>query len=155
MLCLGSIDAVDRVKLLVELATPVAAVIAAWVAVCAYYRSLKLERAKWLKELYEKFYERGDLKSVRELLDGGDQAKIVKLVGDECADFTDYLNFFEFVAYLWKSKQISLDEVMGLFDYYLRNLKQHKEVAKYVADHDKGFERLRELLGMIGQGSGK
>jgi hypothetical protein len=50
--------------------------------------------------LYENFYERNDLKEVREVLDcdTGDSPEINKLVDEESQRFTDYLNFFEFVA---------------------------------------------------------
>ncbi|MGH9344611.1 MAG: hypothetical protein ACRD19_12735 [Terriglobia bacterium] len=104
-----------------------------------------------MKELYEKFYERDGLKKVRDVLDGGDQAKVVDMVTSESSDFTDYLNFFEFLAYLLKSKQINREEVNGLFDYYLKNLKQekNKDVAEYIAKPQNGFEQLQELLGAI------
>jgi hypothetical protein len=50
--------------------------------------------------LYENFYERNDLKEVREVLDcdTGDSPEINKLVDEESQRFTDYLNFFEFVG---------------------------------------------------------
>jgi len=36
------------------------------------------------------------------------------LIRDESAKFTDYLNFFEFVAFLRKKKQLKFDEVNAL-----------------------------------------
>ena len=58
-----------------------------------------MQRAKWLTSLYEKFYERPDLKGVREALDceGGESPSVDKLVIEEPAEFTDYLNFFDSV----------------------------------------------------------
>jgi hypothetical protein len=50
-----------------------------------------------------------------------------------------------------ESKQIKAEEVRGLFDYYLRNLKRNEAVAAYIADPTKGFEKLQKLLGMVGE----
>lgn len=139
-------NSAQTVKGVIEIVTALGTLIAAWFAAITYCKSVKLERAKWMKELYEKFYERSDLKNVRDVLDGDDQVKISELVKKEGPDFTDYLNFFEFVAFLHQSKQISKQEVLGVFEYYLRNLKQHKDVADYIATRSKGFERLDKLL---------
>jgi len=38
-------------------------------AVYVYRRNSKLERVKWIANLYEKFYEKDDLKVIREILD--------------------------------------------------------------------------------------
>ncbi len=132
-------------------ATPIAAI---W-GLFTYSRSVSLEKAKWMKELYEKFYEHGELKKIRDLLDGGNSTEISDLVGKELPSFTDYLNFFEFLGYLHESGQISSEEVRGMFDYYLRNLKQTKPVADYIADPKKGFEKLQRLLKMFEEVGGK
>ncbi|MEK7409029.1 MAG: hypothetical protein AAB225_28530 [Acidobacteriota bacterium] len=55
----------------------------------------------------------------------------------------DYLNFFEFTAHLWRSKQLDLDEIDGLFNYYLENLTKHHFVSEFLT---KGFEALSDLL---------
>jgi hypothetical protein len=77
------------------------------------------------------------------------------LVKAEGPGFTDYLNFFELLAYLHKSEPISTQEVSGVFDYYLKSLKRHKDVADYIATPSKGFETLNELLNTINQGNRK
>lgn len=100
-----------------------------------------------MKERYEKFYEGQELKSVRDILDADDEQKISQRVDGEDVHFTDYLNFFEFVAFLSESKQIRESEIIGMFDYYLRNLRKHPTVWKYINDATKGFEKLRKLLG--------
>lgn len=51
--------------ILVLITTPFGAAWLLW----TYYRRLKLDRARWMKELYEKFYEGADLKVVRDILD--------------------------------------------------------------------------------------
>jgi len=57
-------------------ATPIVAFWGLW----TYRRSVRLEKAKWMKELYEKFYERSELKSVRDILDGDDKSQVLKVL---------------------------------------------------------------------------
>ena len=49
-----------------------------------------------LSSLYSKFYEQADLKGIREILDSElpTSTEIQKLVEEQEARFTDYLNFF-------------------------------------------------------------
>ncbi len=102
-----------------------------------------------MKELYEKFYERPELKAARDVLDGDDKQRISEMVENESREFTDYLNFFEFLAYLSESKQITEKEMLALFDYYLRNLRQNPQVLKYINVPAKGFERLAKVLARL------
>lgn len=124
------------------------AAIAAWLAVLTYRRNSRLERARWLSSLYSKFYEALDLKMIRETLDctPPDGPAVQKLVHDEDARFTDYLNFFEFMAYLKACGQLSTKDVTAMFDYYLRVLSKHEDVRKYVMDDRNGYGYLKELL---------
>lgn len=121
------------------------------VAVVTYRRDVNRRRAEWLMSFYEKFYEEPQYKKVRFLLDYQPQEyeEVRHLVesgeADERADqLVDYLNFFEFVASLWKLGQISLGDVRMLFEYYLSNLRSHKWVREFVKT--QGFESLDELL---------
>jgi len=124
------------------------AAVAAWVAVLTYRRNSAVERARWLSSLYSKFYEALDLKMIRETLDCNPPGspEVQKLVQDEDARFTDYLNFFEFMAYLKACGQLSTKDVIALFDYYLRVLNKHDDVRKYVMDDRNGYGYLKKLL---------
>jgi hypothetical protein len=122
--------------------------IAALLAFFVYWANSRRERARWAESLYEKFFERPELKVVRDLLDcEGDDQEVRDLVGAGEYDFTDYLNFFEFVAYLQKSRQLSAADVKALFEYYLQCLKKHTVVMEYIGDKANGYEYLNELLG--------
>jgi hypothetical protein len=114
----------------------------------AYWRNSRLERARWLSSLYSKFYEALDLKMIREILDcsSANSPEVQKLVHDEDARFTDYLNFFEFMAYLRHCGQLSGKDVAALFDYYLRVLSKHDDVRKYVMNDRNGYGYLKKLL---------
>jgi hypothetical protein len=135
--------------LLKDIATIVATTVGAIAAVSAilvYFTNSRLRRAEWLASLYEKFYERSDLKEIRETLDCevGDSPGIVKLISEESAEFADYLNFFEFVAVLQKSRQLKKTEIEDLFRYYLDRLENCHLVRSYIANN--GYEQLDRLL---------
>lgn len=132
----------------------VVGIIVAILAICTYRSNAQRERARWAVQLYEKFFEADQYKPVRESLDieptsakKEDIEAVAALVRDEPAAFTDYLNFFEMVALLAETKQLSQPDVVKLFDYYLGCLKRHPDVLRYVQNKDKGFEQLSRLLG--------
>jgi hypothetical protein len=67
---------------------------------------------------------------------------------DELAEaFVDYLNFFEFVASLWKMRQLSKREIGMIFEYYLLNLKEHEFAMNFIRQNS--FENLEALVGQI------
>ncbi len=118
-------------------------------AILVYYSNSRLQRAKWLAQLYEKFYERIDLKEVRTLLDcesDDEVAAVSAIVREEEAKFTDYLNFFEFVAVLSDLGQLGDREIEQLFGYYLDCFQKVSDVRNYIADKAKGYEQLDKLL---------
>jgi len=117
-------------------------------AVRIYYRKSALERATWLSSLYSKFYEAPDLKRIRKILDDNppNAPEVVDLVRNEDSDLTDYLNFFEFMAYLEACGQLTKSDVAALFDYYLRLLSKHKDVREYVGESRNGYGYLKKLL---------
>lgn len=59
-------------------------------------------------------------------------------------ELDDYLNFFEFIASLWKMEQLSLDQVKMIFEYYINRIADHKFLLDYITD--QGFENLNALL---------
>lgn len=113
-----------------------------------YRQKAALDRAKWLSSLYSRFYEAPDLKRIRKTLDENlpNAPQIVELVQAEDADLTDYLNFFELMAYLESCGQLRLRDIAALFDYYLRLLSKHKDVRKYVQEDRNGYGYLKKLM---------
>jgi hypothetical protein len=108
-----------------------------------YRTNSKLERAKWMTNLYEK----EGLKTVRNKLDcDSDESEIDDLVCEETQEFTDYLNFFEYIGKLKKLGQLSDEDIRDLFGYYLDCLKRHRSVRDYISQREKGFEELERLL---------
>jgi len=137
----------DTALKVVQIISYAAAACAAIAALLVYKSNSRRERARWAESLYSKFFEQIGLKAVREVLDSvaGDP-RVRELVTNESSDWTDYLNFFEFVAYLRSSRQLSERDVQALFGYYLECLKRHPVVVEYIRDRSKGFDYLRELL---------
>lgn len=134
-------------KAIAELVSFVVGAVAAIIAVMTYRSNAKRERAKWVAQLYEKFYEGDRYKNMREKLDDAQNAEEIEaLVNKESAEFTDYLNFFELVTFLAKTDQLLESDVLLLFRYYLRCLKDQKAVMKYLNNQKNGFEQLSGFL---------
>ena len=141
----------ERVEIVYMIAGTISAVgtvLAAGFAAFVYHRNSTFERAKWASSLYDKFYEGTNLKQVRNKLDClTDSDSVNEIVIREEADFTDYLNFFEFIAFLKISKQLKNSEIEALFGYYLDCLNRHNLVKQYISNPENGYEGLAKLLG--------
>lgn len=125
------------------------------VAVVTFWQNAKLKRAEWLYQLHAKFYESPAYKRIRHMLDYRPDPEFANLRTavtegghDELAEaFVDYLNFFEFVASLWKMGQLKQSEIAMIFEYYLLNLKDHEFVMEFVRRN--GFENLETLIDRV------
>ena len=138
----------DAIVKVAQLLSYLVAAYAAFRAVSVYGENARRERARWADSLFSRFFVAPDYKKVRDLLDrDSDDREVVELVNGDNADWTDYLNFFEFVFYLQASKQLSKEDVDALFGYYVGCLKKHPAVVAYVRDKAKSFEYLRRRLG--------
>lgn len=137
----------DQGVKVVQILSYIAGAAAAVSAVFVYRNNSRRERARWVESLYSRFFEKSELKQVRDTLDcDSDDAKVNALVTEESAGWTDYLNFFELVAYLRESKQLAAEDVKALFEYYIGCLNRHRVVVEYIRDETKGFKYLRRLL---------
>ena len=139
----------DILRNVAQAASYVVGAVAAVFALLTYRRTARLERSRWLMQLYDKFYEGDRLKKVRDTLDQNpaDHPDVLSLVREEQSAFTDYLNFFEYVAYLKSQRQLTEDDVNAMFQYYLEDVGRHKSVRDYIQNHAKGYEHLNNWLG--------
>lgn len=141
------------------LALALAAIVAGSLAISDYRSRMLAEKSKWLLQLYEKLFENPQYKDVRRKLDCGDTDEYKMLIhcdaqGLEFTEaqqakfdaFTDYLNFFEFIARLKEIGQITSEDLSATFDYYLRLLTKARnpEIRQYLKKD--GFENLDKLL---------
>ncbi|HEY4054121.1 MAG TPA: hypothetical protein VGL74_10270 [Terriglobales bacterium] len=137
----------DQVVKVVQIFSYVAGATAALFAYFVYRSNSRRERARWVENLYSRFFEKNELKQIRDALDcAADDARVNALVQEEDAAWTDYLNFFELVAYLRESKQLEEADVTALFQYYLGCMERHRTVMAYINDETKGFKYLRKLV---------
>ena len=128
----------------IQIAFWILSLIGIFIAWTTFRQNTKLRRAEWLRSLFEKFYESDHYKDIRSKIDSttiqhdvsGNSLLEEKLV--------DYLNFFEFIASLWKLKQLKKNEVLMLFDYYLKNINRLDFLKLYISNY--GFENLAALL---------
>jgi hypothetical protein len=119
------------------------------------------DRLKWLSQLQVEFFESKIFLLIRQKIDYDEMDDIFALIQrDRLPDaqfgqsekelfdkFTDYLNFFEFIAYVRFEKQMLKKDVAALFDYYLRRLGEiHRaaELLSYLKENN--FENLHKLL---------
>ena len=130
------------------------AVVPALLALATYRKNARTKRAEWLSTLHAKFFESENYKRIRSILDyeQPELAILRKLVSsgdyDELAELlVDYLNFFEFIASLWKLGQLDIEEVATLFEYYLTNLSAHDFIVDFLATY--GFDNLKSLLASL------
>lgn len=141
------------------LALALAAILAGFLAIRDYRSRALAEKSKWILQLYEKLFENPQYKHVRRKLDYDDTAQIKMLIGHDAEnkqfteaeqtvfdEFTDYLNFFEFIARLKEIGQLTSDDINASFDYYLRLLtnQRNPEIRQYLKR--EGFEKLDTLL---------
>ncbi|HXB21247.1 MAG TPA: hypothetical protein VNV88_07700 [Candidatus Solibacter sp.] len=135
--------------------------ITALIAYKSYAHQNNLERLKWLQQLYDSFYNQDRYKSVRQKIDFNDVEGLFSLLlrsntepqsmrfeeRKQLDEFTDYLNFFEWIAFLESKGQLSFEDVDSMFNYYLKRVMQvdqDQQFRKYI--QHAGYEKLHKLL---------
>lgn len=135
----------------IDVISKAAAAIGIVIAALNYRRQVVVRRGEWLKSLFEKFYENNSFKEVRRWIDSGEIDKRVNLenisISKDDELFTDYLNFFEFIAKLEADGHLKLADVTDLFEYYLKRLNDSTVCAAWIEKF--GFEKLKCLLNKI------
>jgi hypothetical protein len=129
--------------------TYLAAIAAAIISIWQYRRNSGRERTRWLFELYQRFYGQPALRAMRMRLDLG-ETEFLRGAGDKdlAADLDEFLNFFEFIAFLQKRREIKPAEVKALFAYPLQTLGKNPDVISYIREYDYGeLDRLLKELG--------
>ena len=141
------------IELAIHFGLALGAIIGGIVTIRTYLRSAAIRRSEWLHTLFTAFFEKQTYDNMRRMLDykGHEFQRLVSELADGSGnqhtlreELVDYLNFFEFIATLYRSGQLSLNEILMLFDYYIRCLNHHSTIREYVRLH--GFEGLNELI---------
>jgi hypothetical protein len=137
-------DWLPSVKDSTQIGAYVAGAVAALFSMWQYSRNSKRERAHWIYELYRRFWDQPTLRKMRERIDAEDIGFLEMEENDVPADFDDYLNFFEFIGFLWKSGELKSTEIAVMFDYSLRQIGENAPIRKYLTRY--GYEQLNALL---------
>lgn len=98
-----------------------------------YRDATRTQRAQWLLALFERFFETDRYREAR---------RSGYHVEDE-QKWADYLNFFEFIAYLEEQGHLTKGDVTVMFEYWLKQLDL-PEVREYL--RREGFEKLEAYL---------
>jgi hypothetical protein len=132
---------------IVQIAFYLTAIAAAAYSARTYYRNSAQERAQWLFEMYQRFYDAPGYRDIRMRIERG-QTQFAQEEKDEelLQRLDDYLNFFEFISFLVKEKRLHRQEAMAMFDYPLRQLARDNSISRYLTRPEYGYEGLNELL---------
>ena len=137
----------------IQFCVAIGALVGGFAALRTYSKSSQVKRAEWLQNLYSSFFEQKTYSEMRRILDykGEKFTELIQQLSDNTGEqhtlresLVDYLNFFEFIASLWKVGQLDISEILMLFDYYLRCLNHNSIIREYVRIH--GFEGLNSLI---------
>jgi hypothetical protein len=124
----------------------------AFVALLTYWKNANTRRAEFLWNLHKFFFVDETYKTVRRVFDDTSEQAATKrheFVNAEPEEFTDFLNFFELVAYLNERKNLSRRDVKALLGYYLTLLERYPYIREYIRDPKNGFEQLDSLLAKL------
>ncbi len=125
------------------------AAVSAAVGAFTYSRNSRTKAADFLLSLHKTFFIEKTYSDMKCLLDcesSLEQAKLAEVVRMESEEFTDFLNFFELVAYFRSIETLSNDDVEALLGYYLDRIQESSSVLAYVRKSSHGFEHLGRLL---------
>ena len=135
----------------IDIVIKVMALVGVYIAALNYRSQRIIKKGEWLKSLFEKFYENPTYKEVRRWLDNNELENKINAddnsVSDDDEKFTDFLNFFEFIANLEEEHQITITDASNLFDYYLKQIKKSTVCIQWIKKY--GFEKLDGLLNKI------
>jgi hypothetical protein len=142
----------DIVALIKDYATPVVAAGGASIALLTYWKNTNTRRAEFLWNLHKSFFVDDTYKTVRRVFDDPSEEAATKratFAKEEPEEFTDFLNFFELVAYLERRRNLSRRDIEALFDYYLTLLEKDQLIRNYIRNPKNGFEQLDGLLAKL------
>jgi hypothetical protein len=138
-------------KDLIDLLFKIISAIGVIIAVITYWRNVSVKKAEWLWNLYQKFFENEQHKTIRRYLVYKPE-RFEKLFDSNITEddevliekVDDFLNFFEFIASLKKLRQINEKEIDMMFDYYLTAIGENVHLKGYI--ETEGFENLTLLI---------
>jgi hypothetical protein len=120
-------------------------------SVWTYLRNSKRERARWIFDLFQHFYEGGEHQKIRTKIESG-QTDFADNEDDEelLHKLDNYLNFFEFLDFLHEKRILTKDDILRLFEYPLRQIHKDRHLRKYALKEKHGYEGVKHLFDVLG-----
>lgn len=120
----------------------VATAVAVFAAVWAYRQERNRHRASVLLDAFSKFYDDDNKRVIRAHLEAFGEPVLRAVArkaidaprrltieeSELCSKLDDYLNFFQFIGWLYESGDIDGDSVRAMFRYFLDNLRDERNV---------------------------
>jgi len=139
----------ETLKNIIAALAVVVGALSAYFALKTFHHNTRTKAAEFLSNLHKSFFVDETYKKVRSVLDDdseGAEITLSNFIKEEPPEFTDFLNFFELVAYMGSEKTLSKKDVEALLGYYLQTLSDKPLLRKYIQDKKNGFEHLDMLL---------
>ncbi len=146
-----------EIGVIASVVTALSFIVASVIALISLRINNRLRRTDLLNNLFEKFFYDSKYAEIRKKIDySGKHKDLMKQLEDALADrnnevleekCVDFFNFFEFIAVLWKLKQLKIIEIKYMFEYYVKMLDNNIHTRKYLEDN--GFENLLDLINEI------
>lgn len=146
-----------EIGVIASVVTAISFIVASAIALISLRINNRLRRTDLLNNLFEKFFYDSKYAEIRKKIDYSskheDFMKLLEeaLITRKNEEFeekcVDFFNFFEFIAVLWKLKQLKIKEIKYMFEYYIKMLDNNKHTRKYLEDN--GFENLLDLIKKI------
>ena len=154
----------EQLSVAANLVSAAATLLAIAVAYYVYRREHDRHSAAMLLDAYSRFYDSREKRTIRAALEGGahDSAdriilrdavgKAVRSESLSQAEETfvqqldEYLNFFQFIGWLLDHKDLDVNDVQGMFSYYVAELCSNHNAWLLPYLHKYGFSELEQLL---------
>ena len=143
-----------EIGVIASVVTALSFIVASVIALISLRINNRLRRTDLLNALFEKFFYQSKYAEIRKHIDYSDKHDGLKKqleealinhkneeLEEKCVDF---FNFFEFIAVLWKLKQLRIDEIKYMFEYYIKMLDNNPYSKGYLKNN--GFENLIDLI---------
>ncbi|MCL4427797.1 MAG: hypothetical protein M1276_02210 [Deltaproteobacteria bacterium] len=148
-----------EIGVIASVVTALSFIVASVIALKSLYINNKMRRTDLLNNLFKKFFYDSKYAEIRKKIDYSSKHEYLmkqleealttrknEALEEKCVDF---FNFFEFIAVLWKLKQLKIIEIKYMFEYYVKMMDNNKHTKNYISLKENGFENLLELIKKI------
>lgn len=143
-----------EIGIIASVVTALSFIVASVIALITLHINNRLRRTDLLNALFEKFFYQSKYTEIRKHLDYSTKHDdLIKLLEEALINHNneeleekcvDFFNFFEFIAVLWKLKQLQIKEIKFMFEYYVKMLDNNPYARRYLEYN--GFENLLDLI---------